>query len=54
VLIDESEVRDEDAQEAPELSDRVGERHMLAQRGVAYCLHYTFPLHTHAKYWYWY
>lgn len=34
MLIDESEVRDEDIQEAPELADRVGEKHMIAQKGM--------------------
>lgn len=39
VLIDESEVRGEENQEAPELADRVGEKHMLAQRGKVMFAH---------------
>ena len=34
MLIDESEVKDEDDSNAPQLSARVGEKHMIDQRGA--------------------
>ena len=34
MLIDESEVRDEDDANPPKLEDRVGESHMLSQKGT--------------------